>query len=155
MIRKGLYLLTMVVLLLGAFLSCTAQSHKGQDAKKFKKLESYTIGSRTVSYYKIAAHLSREELVKTAGKICDSESPGGRVVAITLIFIDDVSGLRKYITWAKRASNGDDRAKPPKVWTEKHLIANAQNTMNGGWMLYENNGFKEIAYLEPKPIGKK
>ena len=151
MIRKGLYLITIVVLLLGGFLSCTAQSQKDQDAKKFKRLDSYTVGSRTVSYYKIPAHLSREELVKMARKICDSESDGRLIVY--LIFIDDVSGLRKYVTWAKRASNGDTHAKPPKVWVDKHLIANAQKTMNGGWMLYESNGYKEIVYLEPKTPG--
>ena len=152
MIRKGPNLLTMLALMLGVVLSCTAQTDKGHKdlgAKGFEKVETYTIRGRTVSYYRIPADLSREELVKTARKICDIESPG-RLTAVFLILIDDVSGLARYVNWAKRASNGDTKAKPPKIWADKHIIANAQNTMNGGWMLYESNGYKEIAYLEPK-----
>ncbi len=137
-------------------LSCIAQpdkGHKNQGAGKFEKLESYTIKGRTVSYYRIPADLSREELVKTARKICDVESD--KRLIVELILIDDISGLAKYINYAKRASNGDSHAMPPKVWTDKHIIANAQKTMNDGWMLYESNGYVEIVYLEPKLPEKK
>ena len=156
MIRRCPNVLTMIVLMLGVFLSCPAQSDKGrknQGAKEFEKLESYTIRNQTVSYYRISPDLSREELIKTARKICDKESDGRFIVV--LILIDDNSGLASYISYAKRLSHGDMRAKPPKIWVDKHLIANAQKTIGGGWMLSESDGSKEIVYLEPKLPEKK
>ncbi len=146
----------MLALVLGVILSCTAQTnkgHKNQGAGTFEKLDGYTIMGRTVSYYRIPADLSREGLVEISRKICDSESDGRLIVQ--LILIDDDSGLARYVKWAKRASDGDTKAKPPKIWVDKHIIANAQKTMSGGWMLYETNGYKEIVYLAPKVPEKK
>ena len=65
MIRKSPNMLTMLALVLGVFLSCTAQTnkgHKNQGAGTFEKLDGYTIRGRTVSYYRIPADLSREGL---------------------------------------------------------------------------------------------
>ncbi|MEP6787803.1 MAG: hypothetical protein ABJB40_05185, partial [Acidobacteriota bacterium] len=117
MISKATILLTTLALMLGVSLTCTAQTdkgHKNQGTKGFEKLESYTIRNRTVSYYRIPAGLSREELVKTARKICDSESD--KRLIVVLIMVDEVSGLAKYINYARRASGGDTHAKPPKLW---------------------------------------
>jgi hypothetical protein len=135
-------------------LSCVAQSkHPAAAAASFKKLEGYTIRGYNVTYYRIPAHLSREDLVKITRKICDAETD--RRLVVQLILVDDISGLAKYIDWAKRASNGDETAKMPTVWADKHIIANVQKTLKGGWLLYESYGYKEIAVLEPKGAEKK
>src|SRR4051812_7662010 len=87
-------------------LSCAGQSGKHQSAASFKKLEGYTIRGYNVTYYRIPAHLSREDLVKTARKICDAETD--RRLVVQLILVDDISGLARYIDWAKKTSSGDE-----------------------------------------------
>lgn len=106
-----------------------------------RKLDTYTIRGFTFSYYLIPTGLSREELIATAQELHDAEPEA------QLLLVDDDSQVQDYITYVKEISRGNEEAKLPKEWADKHIVANLQKLMSGKWMLYESNGYKEIALL--------
>lgn len=107
-----------------------------------RKLDTYTVKGFTFSYYLIPAGLSREELIATAQELHDAEPEA------QLILVDDDSQVQDYITFAKELSRGNDEAKAPKEWADKHIVANLQKLMSGKFMLCESNGSEEIAILK-------
>jgi hypothetical protein len=117
-------------------------SSKQETEKKPRKLDSYTLRGLTFSYYLIPAGLSRDELIKTAQEIHASEPDA------QLILVDDESGVKDYVAYAKGMSQGNQDVKLPKEWADKHIVANLQKLMSGKWMLYEGYGYNEIGELK-------
>jgi hypothetical protein len=115
----------------------------GQESgTRHRRLDSYTLRGFKFSYYLIPAGLSREELIATAQELHDAEPDA------QLVLVDDDSQVQDYITYAKEVSQGNEDAKLPKEWADKHIVANLQKLVSGKWMLYESNGYKEIALLK-------
>lgn len=159
MVRNRVNLLLIIILYAGLVLACnlggenrndaggnsnqTGTSNAKQESGKLpRKLDSYTLRGLTFSYYLVPAGLSRDELLKTAKEIHDTE-PNAQ-----LILVDDEAGVKDYIAYAKGTSQGDESAKLPKEWADKHIVANLQRLMSGKWMLYESYGYKEIGEVK-------
>ena len=116
----------------------------GKVAVKETKLDSYTIKGIKFAYYKIPAGLNREELIKLAQKIHDSEPD------TQLILVDDDSKVKEYIAYVKAISGqGDiDKVELPQEWADKHIVANVQKYTSGKFVLCESNGSVEITDLK-------
>ena len=154
--RNNINLLVIITLCVGVALGCklggndasgnkqgnaTTES-KQETAKKPRRLDGYTVRGLTFSYYLIPAGLSRDELMRTAKEIHESDPEA------QLILVDDESGVQDYITYVKAVSQGNQDAQLPKEWADKHIVANLQKFMSGKWMLYEGYGYKEIGELK-------
>jgi hypothetical protein len=113
-----------------------------ESGTKNRRLDSYTIKGFKFSYYLIPAGLSRDDLIATAQELHDADPDA------QLILVDDDSQVQEYITYAKGLSQGNDEAKPPTEWADKHIVANLQKLMSGKFMLCESNGSVEIAILK-------
>jgi hypothetical protein len=113
-----------------------------ESGTKHRRLDTYKVKGFTFSYYLIPAGLSREQLIATAQELHDAEPDA------QLILVDDDSQVQDYITYAKELSGGNDEAKAPKEWADKHIVANLQKLMSGKFMLCESNGSEEIAILK-------
>jgi len=107
-----------------------------------RRLDTYTLRGFKFAYYLIPEGLSREELIATAQELHDAEPDA------QLVLVDDDSQVQEYITYAKEVSQGNAEAKLPKEWADKHIVANLQKLVGGKWMLYESNGYREIALLK-------
>jgi hypothetical protein len=154
--RNNINLLVIITLCLASALACKmggsdaggnkqgsgTTASKQETAKKPRRLDGYTVRGLTFSYYLIPAGLSRDELMKTAKEIHESDPEA------QLILVDDESGVQDYITYVKAVSQGNQDAKLPKEWADKHIVANLQKFMSGKWMLYEGYGYKEIGELK-------
>ncbi len=113
-----------------------------ESGTKQQRLDSYTLRGLKFSYYLIPAGLSREELIATAQELHDAEPDA------QLLLVDDESQVQEYITYSNEVSQGNEEAKLPKEWADKHIVANVQKLIGGKWMLYESNGYKEIVLLK-------
>jgi hypothetical protein len=113
-----------------------------ESGTRHRRLDSYTLRGLKFSYYLIPAGLSRDELIATAQELHDADPDA------QLLLVDDDSQVQEYITYVKAVSQGNEEAKLPKEWADKHIVANLQKLVGGKWMLYESNGYKEIALLK-------
>jgi hypothetical protein len=145
--KNKLNFLLILSLIFGISLACADSGAKGIDTKTAviettERLESYTLRGIKFSYYKISSGLKREDLIKTAQKIHESEPDAN------LILVDDASQIGEYINYARAFGKNDFTVKLPKEWADKHIVANAQRLVSGKWQLYEGYGYKEITNLE-------
>jgi hypothetical protein len=151
--KNKLNILLVLVLILSIGLACgfSSKTESGEPkvttkAEKTKpageRIDGYTVKGFEFVYYKIPANLSREELIETAQKLHEEEPKA------QLILVDDESGVKDYIDYAKSISAGDYEAEMPKEWADKHIVANVQKMMSGKFVLYESYGYKEIAELK-------
>lgn len=141
-----------LIILLGAALACNLDADndgssggesQSENASLPKKLDSYELKGIKFAYYQIPAGLGKEELVKMATEIHESESD------TQLILVDDDSKVDEYIKYVKAISGVGELEDPmPQEWADKHIVANVQKHMNGRWVLYKSYGFEEIAELE-------
>ncbi|QQS40418.1 MAG: hypothetical protein IPM63_13750 [Acidobacteriota bacterium] len=142
-----------LIILLGAGLACNldADQNNGssggdtqtESSSLPKKLDSYELKGIKFAYYLIPAGLEKDELVKTAKEIHESEDD------TQLILVDDDSKVGEYIKYVKAISGIGELEDPmPQEWADKHIVANVQKHMNGRWVLYKSYGFEEIAELE-------
>lgn len=113
----------------------------GDTVRKPEKIESYSFKGLNFSYYLVPQGLSRDELLALAAEIHRSEPESH------LIFVDDESGLREYINYAKGMSVGRTDIDFPQEWAEKHIVANLQKFTSGKWVLNKGYGYEEIGEI--------
>lgn len=145
--NNKLNFLLILTLILGISLACSSSGAKGIDTKPAivqtsERLESYTLRGIKFSYYKIPSGIKREDLIKTAQEIHESEPDAN------LILVDDDSQIAEYIRYAQAFGKNDFDAQLPKEWADKHIVANAQKLVSGKWQLYEGYGYREITDLK-------
>ncbi len=148
--RSKLELLLIGALVIGIGLACCSEKNNptgGKDdpekeaSNTPKRLETYSIKGLTFSYYLIPKGLSQTELIAAAKEIHEQEPDA------QLLLVDDESGVRDYINYAKGISEGKTDVELPKEWADQHIIANLQKFLSGKWMLYKGNGYEEIGEL--------
>lgn len=103
-----------------------------------RKVEGYSFKGLKFSYYLVDQGLSRQKLLALAAEIHEKEPD------THLIFVDDLSGLREYVDYAKAISTGRRDVDMPQEWAEKHVVANLQMFTGGKWVLNKGYGYEEI-----------
>jgi hypothetical protein len=107
-----------------------------------KRIDNYNRLGIEFVYYKIAANLSREDLIAVAQQLHETEPNA------SLVLVDDESKVNEYMEFAKLVNPGYNDVEMPKEWADKHIIANLQRYLSGKFVLCEGYGYKEIAKLK-------